>query len=243
MMKRKFLFLILLCFINLAYASDWGYGKENGPNSWASLNPKYAPCKLNELQSPIDISTQHTTPTINQLTILYKNNAKDIINNGHSVQVNFNDAGGITFEDTHYSLVQLHFHTPSETKINHKSFPMEMHLLHKDKQNHLLVLSVLFKEKKENLALKNIVQNIPNNINEPKALTELNVADLLPKKQGYYAFSGSLTTPPCTDNVQWIVLKTPLEASKKQIMSLHKAFGNNARDTQPLHERVIKEAP
>lgn len=243
-MKKYFISLALLCACGALHASEWGYAPNNGPSKWASLSPDYATCKSGQSQSPIDITGKTITQAENALALQFEDQAKDIINNGHSVQVNFdNGAGGsVRFKNEEYTLTQLHFHTPSETHIKGQTFPMEMHLVSQNKEGKLLVTSLLFKEGKENAALQSIIKNAPKKQGETKPLGEIKLTELLPQNLGYYAFSGSLTTPPCSENVQWVVLKTPVNASQRQIMAVRTIIHNDARPLQPLNGRVIESA-
>ena len=219
-MKKRFLLFFITSFLQAAH---WGYGIDDGAEKWASLSPDYALCKTGKRQSPINITRSHLKPTENQLRFLYKHQekVKNIINNGHSVQINFQNGSAVRLKNTYYSLVQLHFHSPSETQIEGKNFPMEMHIVHQDKQGNTLVIAALFEEGKENLNINNI----------------------LPKQNGYYAFDGSLTTPPCNENVQWVVFVNPIQISKKQIETFQAVLHHNARNVQPLGDRVIEVAP
>lgn len=240
-MKLPFVSLILSA--GMMYAAHWGYGEHNGPEMWAKLDPKFAICSTGMHQSPINIQASKTTEAKNELHILHGTNAKDIVNNGHTVQVSFSEAGGVVFKNKRYLLVQLHFHTPSETQIEGKSYPMEMHLVHKSDAGELLVLAVLFEQGETNVALNNILTYAPNDVNKNYPMDMVSISQMLPKTKGYYAFSGSLTTPACSEGVQWVVLKESISASKSQIETLNAIMKENARGVQPLNNRVILSAP
>lgn len=154
------------------------------------------------------------TPSIDQFTILYKNDSKRLIGNKPSIQLNFNNASNAKFKNTNHTLVQLYLHTPFNPHIKELSLPPETHLFDKDNPKRLPMLTVLFKERKEKFLLEHITQNIPNKINEPKALTELNITDLILNRHGYHTFSGWLMESYGDDI---LVLKTPLQASKKRL--------------------------
>lgn len=236
-------FITLMFGMASMQAAHWGYGEHNGPNMWAKLDPKFQICSSGMRQSPINIETNNTLEAKNQLHLLYGTNAKDIINNGHTVQVNFDEAGGLVYQDRQYNLVQLHFHTPSETHINGKTYPMEMHMVHKDKDNNLFVLAVLFEQGQNNMMLNNILSYAPIDLNKTYPMDMIYLSQILPKKYGYYAFSGSLTTPPCSEGVQWIVLKDSVEASQAQIDAMHAILKNVARNIQPINGRKVLSAP
>ncbi|WP_394953879.1 carbonic anhydrase [uncultured Helicobacter sp.] len=234
----RFCSLILAGLLGVANAAHWGYNEHNGPSKWGEQYPE---CNGKE-QSPINILTKNATSANNTLSLAYKMDSKNIINNGHSVQVNFTQKGGITYQGKEYKLVQLHFHTPSENTIDNVVYPLEMHLVHNDADGGLLVIGVLFEEGKAHSELQKIIANAPKKSGASGKLTRINPENLLPKSRAYYAFDGSLTTPPCSQKVQWVVLGEPISASKKQIDALHKIMHDNSRDVQPLNGREIKSA-
>ncbi len=134
----------------------------------------------------------------------------------------------------------LHFHTPSENHINGVTYPLEVHFVHKNAKGELLVVGVLYKEGAENKVFDKIIKNLPKDVNNSKKFQNFDFLSLLPENKGYYEFIGSLTTPPCSENVQWVVMKTQPEVSSKQIKSLESVLHHNARDIQPLNKRVVK---
>lgn len=223
--------------LNTALSADWGYSKANGPEKWAELG--YKKCSSGKSQSPINITTQATKSSKNKLAIQYHADSTHITNSGHSIELNFANQSLVSFNKNHYKLIQAHFHTPSENQINGKSFPLEMHLVHQDDTGNLLVVGVFFDEGDFHNELHHIVTNAPSNKDETKPLKNINIQEFLPEKRGYFSFAGSLTTPPCTENVQWIVLKDPLQASKEQIYALNEIMHDNARDIQPINNRTI----
>ena len=140
-----------------------------------------------------------------------------------------------------YKLLQFHFHTPSEEKIDGKSFPMVAHLVHKNEAGNLAVIGVLFKAGKENAALKEIFAKLPAAEGKEPLADKFDATALLPSSLAYFSFNGSLTTPPCSEGVSWHVLKTPVEMSPKQISAFKKIFKMNARPVQPLNDRKVIE--
>ena len=230
--------LVGLLSLGSVCAAHWGYEEDNGPSTWGQDYPE---CNGME-QSPINIISKDTASVANALAIEYKADSQNIINNGHSVQVNFAKNNTITYGGQEYALVQLHFHTPSENTIDGKSYPLEMHLVHSSLDGKLLVIGVLFTEGEANTELQKIVEAAPEQSGVVRDFEGLNPANILPNKLSYYAFSGSLTTPPCSQNVQWVVLGQTISASKSQIDSLHTIMHTNARNTQPLNGREIQSA-
>lgn len=221
--------------------AHWGYQGHTSPEHWSEMDSAFETCKLGKHQSPIDIpSKKATKAALAPLGFAYTAGAAEMVNNGHTVQVNLPTGGSATIAGSEYKLLQFHFHTPSEEKIDGKAFPLVAHFVHKNADGKLAVVAVLFKLGKENAALKNVFAQLPAKEGETQALEALNPADVLPAEQSYYAFMGSLTTPPCSEEVRWQVLKTPVELSKAQLTAFKKLYKMNARPVQPLNDRSVE---
>lgn len=221
----------------------WGYQGKTGAQAWGDLEPGFAVCKLGKFQSPIDIrDAQAKQAALPPLRFAYAA-AAEVVNNGHTIQVNLPAGGTLGVAEGDYKLLQFHFHTPSEEKINGRPFPMVAHLVHQDAQGKLAVVAVLLKQGRENAALKTVFANLPAKAGDKRALpAPINVADLLPAERGYYRFKGSLTTPPCSEEVSWQVLKQPVEISKAQLKAFRKLYKMNARPVQPLNGRPLEQS-
>lgn len=220
----------------------WGYQGHGGPKEWASLDDGFKTCKLGKAQSPINIETKKVEKPgeAKPIGFAYASGAGEVVNNGHTIQINLPSSGAITLDGTEYKLVQFHFHTPSEEKIDGKNYPLVAHLVHKSAQGQLAVVGVLFKAGKENAALKPVFAALPAHSGETAKLdAPFDAAALLPSDHAYYAFMGSLTTPPCSEEVHWQVLKTPVEVSSAQLNAFHKLYAMNARPVQPLNGRKV----
>ncbi len=167
----------------------------------------------------------------------------DELNNGHTIQVNYQGGSWLTVDGHNYELKQFHFHAPSENHIHGHEFPMEAHLVHADSEGHLAVVAVMFEAGAENAELKTAWQAMPTHADEHHALTQkISAAALLPAKHDYYHFTGSLTTPPCTEGVNWIVLKQPVTASAAQIAQFSQVMGHpNNRPLQALNKRTVQQ--
>lgn len=217
----------------------WGYKGEVSPAHWAQINPKFRMCKLGVNQSPVNLN-RFIDAKLPKLKIYYAGIAFDVVNNGHTVKVNTKGRDEVVVDGITFTLKQFHFHTPSENTIDSRQYPMEAHFVHQSKDGEYLVIALMFKEGKENKALQKLLNDVSPKVGEVKKLHEMfNPGELFPKKLDYYRYDGSFTTPPCTEGVRWIVLKKPVEASRQQIVKLHKIMGNNNRPTQPLKARVI----
>jgi len=226
-----------------AHHRHWGYEGKNGPEYWWEMEKENAPCKLGKEQSPINI-TGSVKSDLPAIRFNYKPTALKVVNNGHTIQVNYDKSSSIKVGDKSFDLVQFHFHTPSEEQINGKPYEMVWHLVHKSAEGKLGVVGVLVKQGKRNDAINAIAANLPEEQGKEHAATgvSVNAANLLPSNRGYYHFMGSLTTPPCSEGVSWYVLKEPVEASTEQIAKFKALFGKNARPVQPLHTRMVKES-
>jgi len=236
-------FLTSLSLINLSFAEDkphhWTYGevKEWGEESG------FETCKLGQEQSPINIIKKAVKKSnLPAIKTHYESSKAQIVNNGHTIQINLAKGGSVQLKNDAYMLVQFHFHTPSEEKINGRNYPMVAHLVHKNADGHLAVIALLIKEGKENAKLKNIFSNLPAEEGNIDLADEINVTEILPTSLKYYGFNGSLTTPPCSEGVAWHVVEKSIELSKAQINAFKKIFKSNARPIQPLNGRVVEES-
>ena len=223
-------------------AAHWSYGGQTGPANWAELSHDFETCKLGKTQSPLDIVTKAVEKSqAGAIQTGYKASPAELVNNGHTIQVNLGDGGGSKLAGQDYQILQFHFHTPSEEKINGKAFPLNIHLVHKSADGKLGVVGVFVKEGKENAALKDIFAMLPAEEGKAPLKASFDAGSLLPASLAYYQYTGSLTTPPCSENVSFFILKTPVEMSKGQIAAFKKVFAMNARNVQPLNGRKIVE--
>jgi len=219
--------------------SHWGYSGHQGPENWAKLSADNYSC-AGKNQSPIDLSGL-TESQLAPITFNYKKGGHKIINNGHTVQINYKKGSNIEIDDKTFNLLQFHFHAPSENHINGKSYPLEAHLVHTDSNGNLAVVAVMFAEGAENKGLNKAWTMMPKHAGDKHTLPTLVGADqILPKQRDYYRFNGSLTTPPCSEGVRWLVMKKVVTASKQQIdafkLVLHEP---NNRPLQAINARTI----
>jgi len=220
--------------------AHWGYSGENGPENWAKLTPEYGACGTGKNQTPINLAG-FVEADLKPLKFAYQAGTSQIVNNGHTIQINYAPGSTVTINKVAYELKQFHFHAPSENQIKGKSYPLEGHFVHADKDGNLAVVAVMFKQGKADAALAKLWSQLPEHEGEPVALnTKLSAMSLLPKQKDYYRFSGSLTTPPCTEGVRWIVMKQPVSASAAQIDAFKKIMEHdNNRPLQALNARLI----
>ncbi|MDQ3058624.1 MAG: carbonic anhydrase family protein [Pseudomonadota bacterium] len=221
----------------------WTYqGHHGAPERWAGLDPAFETCAKGLKQSPIDIRNTVRT-ALAPLEFGYTRAAPVIVNNGHTVQVNLPAGQTLKIGEQTYELLQFHFHTPSEETIAGKHAAMVAHFVHRNAAGELGVVGVLLEHGKKHAAFDAIFSRLPRpgETIAVEGLT-LDLAALLPADKGYYAYDGSLTTPPCSQGVRWMVLKTPVKLGVDQIKAFRRLFSANARPLQPLNGRIVRES-
>ena len=224
----------------LAEGKHWSYAGHDGPADWGELDPAFAACKIGKVQSPIDIRDAKVVD-LPPIKFDYKRSPLKVIDNGHTIQVNYAPGSSIDVGGTRYELVQFHFHKPSEEKIDGKSHAMVIHLVHKGADGKLAVVAVLLDEGAANRTIDTIWKNLPKEKEkENSTAVTVETATLLPRDRGYYTFQGSLTTPPCNEDVRWFVLKSPVKVSESAVTAFANLYPMNARPTQPLNGRTIE---
>ncbi len=244
-MKKTTITLIsaLVLPIGTTHATEnghWGYSGNVSPEHWGSLDPSFGVCSTGTNQSPINIEN-FIDADLKKIIFDYQANTTDFVNNGHTVQVNFDSGSTISLEGKSYELKQLHFHTPSENLIHGKSFPMEAHFVHANNENELAVIGILFEEGNDNEALASLLAIMPQQVDDRESIDGLNIMSILPTSKDYYRYNGSLTTPPCTEGVRWIVMKDSVQASAQQLNAFKKVMHENNRPVQPKKARPILE--
>ncbi len=218
----------------------WGYAGLGAPENWGKLHGNVT-CGTGKRQSPIDIRGGIKVD-LEPIRFDYRNTEFRIVDNGHTVQVDVGEGNSITVMGRTYPLVQFHFHRPSEERINGKAFDMVAHLVHKDYDNNLAVIAVPLEKGMENPIIQTLWNYMPLEVGMDSTPPEVTIdlAKLLPEKRDYYTYMGSLTTPPCTENVLWMVFKNPIPVSPEQIGIFARLYPNNARPVQPINDRLIK---
>lgn len=227
-----------------AAASDakphWSYEGATGPDHWGDLNAANAVCGAGTQQSPIDL-TQAIDAVLDAGTVTWQPVHDGVIlNNGHTIQVNTPEGGRLAVDGAEYTLAQFHFHHESEHTVDGGHFPMEVHFVHKAVEGgSLAVLGVFLVEGEENAILNPLWQAMPHEEGEKPLAASVDPKGLLPASSAVYRYEGSLTTPPCSEIVNWLVFKQPVTASPVQIATFAELFPNNARPVQPLNRRFI----
>ncbi|HEY9132094.1 MAG TPA: carbonic anhydrase family protein [Dyella sp.] len=222
-----------------AVQPHWSYTGKDNPSHWGSIEPAYASCSLGKQQSPIDIHDAHKA-LLAPIVFAYRASQATVVNNGHTIQVTLSDPGTVRLANEEYKLTQFHFHTPSEEAIDGKRFPMVAHLVHRNASGQLAVISVLIKQGKPNAKLAPIFSLMPSQEGKAQVLpAAFDPSNLLPAERGYYSFTGSLTTPPCSEGVRWQVMEQPIEVSTEQWQAFRNLYPMNARPLQQLYGRTV----
>ena len=217
----------------------YDYGK-NGPEKWGQLSDKYAVCESGDMQSPIDLAGANANGKV-ALDVNYSAGTLTVSNKGLTVQADFAAGSSMTSGGTTYNLIQIHFHTPSEHAISGKRFPLTGHFVHATEGGKLGVLGVMFEEGAANAELAKILAAAPATKSEPSTVagTMIDPNGMLPADKAVYRYMGSLTTPPCSEGVNWHVLRDPITASKSQIAAFEKLMGDSARPVRALNNRLV----
>lgn len=223
--------------------AHWSYSGSSGPEQWGSLEHEFSSCALGHDQSPVDISDREVhRESLPAITFAYQSSPLRIIDNGHTIQVNYAPGSFIDVGGRRYQLVQFHFHKPSEEQIDEKSYDMVAHLVHKDSEGRLAVVAVPLAKGHASALIDSLWRYLPAEKNKETEVDRvaINVADLLPENHAYYTFTGSLTTPPCTEGVTWFVLQHPASVSAEEIARFGAIYPMNARPVQPLNGREVR---
>ncbi|MCF6293602.1 MAG: carbonic anhydrase family protein [Robiginitomaculum sp.] len=223
---------------NKHQSDKWSYIGESGPNYWGGLRPEYSQCDAGDQQSPINIANT-IAADISSSIINWSPFIPTIVNNGHTIEVKSPTGNTVILDGKSFELVQFHFHHTSEHTINDHQYPMEAHFVHKADDGKLAVLAVLFAEDQANQQLTEIWGASPAVIGEITANFTLDPNQLLPVDRQHYRYQGSLTTPPCSQIVSWVVFKQKLTISAKQIAAFSTVFGENVRPVQNTNRRYI----
>lgn len=222
--------------------AHWAYEGEGAPANWGKLRSDYATCATGQRQSPIDIR-DGIKVGLETIRVEYKPTQFRIVDNGHTLQVSVGEGLAVHVMGKRYELIQFHFHRPSEERVNGKTYDMVVHLVHKNDEGQLAVIAVLLEKGGEHPLIQTLWNNMPLERDmEVSPAEPINPMLLLPESRNYWTYMGSLTTPPCTEGVLWMVMKQPLPVSSEQVGIFSRLYRNNARPVQPSNGRLIKES-
>ncbi|WP_431288786.1 carbonic anhydrase [Roseateles chitinivorans] len=223
-------------------STPWSYTGEGAPDKWGQLQPEFRQCAIGTRQSPIDL---RDTIKVDQERIQfdYKPSSFSVVDNGHTIQVNVAPGNGLTIMGRRYELQQFHFHRPSEERINGRQYDMVAHLVHKDAGGREATVAVLLERGQDQALIQTVWNYLPLERGDTyTAPVPIDLTQLLPKDQGYFSYMGSMTTPPCTEGVLWLVLRQPVQLSSQQISVFSHLYPMNARPLQAQSGRLIKES-
>lgn len=252
MMHRILLLLpgIFMMMIPAAFAEStavdapapvWTYDEDyTGQEEWGMLSPDFAACRTGTAQSPISVSfTQPTKKPAPEFH--YRRTKAHVTFQHHAIRADMENGSSLLWNGETYRLTSIAFHTPSEHTIGDVFYPVEIQLLHRSAQGKQLIVAVFAKPGEENAAMHSLLSPLPEK-GGAGGESALDPSSLLPTGRGYYAYTGSLTTPPCTEDVAWILFKQPVAISEAQLGVIAGRTGRNARLTQPLYMRTVEEA-
>ncbi len=249
-MKTLILKSLVGCALPLCMASGgeegptWSYG-DNGPAKWGSLSDDFRLCSVGKAQSPIDIGPAGAPAALEPLRCDYRAVPLKLVNNGHTIEAAMENGGALTVGGKTFSLVQFHFHAPSEHTVDGVQYPMEAHLVHRAEDGQLAVVGVFmaYMDGRSNPLINLVWRHLPERPEETVAnASTVNAMDLLPSDRAHVRYDGSLTTPPCSEDVLWHVMRRPIPVTPEQVETFRRVIGENSRPVQPLNGRVLKEA-
>lgn len=222
-----------------AEGAHWSYEGPSGPGHWGEIDAASRVCAAGTQQSPIDIA-RAVKAQLPPLRIAWNKSADTIVNNGHTIQLNVGKGSTLRVGGAAYDLIQFHFHHPSEHRIAGKSFPMEVHFVHRHASGALAVIGALMTAGRRNASFGKIVATMPEHEGPPvKADPAIEPAALLPARRDYFRYEGSLTTPPCSETVTWLLLREPLHAAQSDLDAFARLYPMNARPVQNDNRRFV----
>jgi carbonic anhydrase len=222
------------------HGAHWGYQGGHGPAHWGELDAAFATCGSGRNQSPVDLG-EAVHADLPPAHVAYADSTLEVVNNGHTIQANVTGTSHATVDGRDFKLVQFHFHAPSEHTVNGEHSPMEAHFVHQDDDGNLLVIGVLLEEGEPNALLDRVLANAPEHQgHHAVAGAHIDPAGLLPDDDDdLYRYSGSLTTPPCSEGVRWLVMREPVSVSAAQVQRFSALIGHNNRPPQALNARLV----
>lgn len=222
-----------------ASEAHWGYEGDGSPEHWGELSAEFETCGAGKEQSPINLRDA-TREDLADMEFAYDASAGEVLNNGHTLQYTPSTTQKVTLDGEDLELAQLHMHTPAEHEVDGKQLPGEIHFVHKNAAGDITVLGILLEEGAPNELVQYLLDNAPDTVDSSHiSQEEVNISDALPASHEYITYGGSLTTPPCSENVRWIVMTQPVTASAEQLQAFESLIGKNARPVQDQNGREL----
>ncbi len=217
----------------------WSYEGATGPDRWGALNPSFAVCDSGLQQSPIDLAGAVPAGG-GGLEIRWRPTDGRAVDNGHTVQVDVDAGSSILLEGRQFSLLQFHFHLPSEHTVEGESYPMEVHFVHQAEEGDLAVIGVFMDAVGDaHAVLQAVWDAVAGGGTSAAPMAGVDPTAFLPEGRGYFRYAGSLTTPPCSEVVSWVVMTEAITVSQAQVDAFAALYPMNARPVQPLHRRFV----
>ncbi len=235
-------FLVGTASVASAQNANWTYEGKTGPLGWARMDPANAACAKGHEQSPIDIHGAKLDKTLKPIEFHYLSGPMKLENTGATMIVHVDPGSYIVADGVRYDLVSIDIHHPAEDSVKGRFSDMSIHLLHKSTDGRIAVVAVRLEEDRTmgNATLATLWEHLPKKPHQTEAVTDmLNPGGLLPVDRGYWTYTGSLSTPPCTEGVQWYVLEQEIGVSRTQLRTFSALFKMNAREPQDPHGRKI----
>lgn len=231
------------------HEEHWGYTGAEAPEFWADLSPEFALCGSGSEQSPIDLTNAVTIEDAGLerrigtevLTVEQRARVMDLVDNGHTIQITNDVSMALDMDGVHYEMVQFHFHSPSEHTVDGEHAQLEVHLVHKSAEGELAVVGILVEEGEHDSLWDPIIASLPDGPGDTRHVEDLDLDmnELRPLPRHYFRYRGSLTTPPCSEGVQWIVMAEKRQISPDQMAAMVSYLHDNNRPVQPLNDRQI----
>ena len=226
----------------VARGTHWSYEGDSGPANWSKINVDWGKCGTGNRQSPIDIRDGMKVE-LEQISFDYHPSSFNVVDNGHTVQVGVGSGNYITVQNRMFELQQFHFHRPSGDRINGKTYEMVVHLVHRDAEGRQAILALMLERGMPQATIQTVWNNLPlEKFDTMSPSILLDPMEMVPTRRDYYTYMGSMTEPPCSENVLWLVMKQPVQASAAQMALFSRLYPLNARPLQPTNGRIIKES-
>ena len=226
----------------VARGTHWSYEGDSGPANWSKINVDWGKCSSGNRQSPIDIRDGMKVE-LEQISFDYDPSSFNVVDNGHTVQVAVGSGNYITVQNRMFELQQFHFHRPSGDRINGKTYEMVVHLVHRDAEGRQAILALMLERGAPQATIQTVWNNLPlEKFDTMSPSILLDPMEMVPARRDYYTYMGSMEQPPCSENVLWLVMKQPVQASAAQMALFSRLYPLNARPLQPTNGRMIKES-